>query len=144
MGFALPALPLPATRFVADFIGQGVFIPAHIERDLRADGQTTGSHLVTALGKLDAVEDCPLPGAYPNGACDLLLRADDVVYAPNSPIRAQVQRKAFRGAHFLYTLALADGTQLLAQIPSHADHAPGEWIGVAPALRHAVTFAREN
>ncbi|ARU05019.1 ABC transporter ATP-binding protein [Comamonas serinivorans] len=133
----------PATRFVADFIGKGVFVPARVVRDVNAQGQPRAAHLLTALGVLDALDDCPLPGAYANDECDLLLRADDVVHAPDSPLRAQVLRKAFRGADHLYTLALADGTQLLAQVPSHVDHALGDWMGIAPALRHAVTFARD-
>ena len=135
----------PATRFVADFIGQGVFIPTRVLRD--AD-PTRPVRLITALGELQVpadhlLQDTPAP-ANPCDEVDLLLRADDVVHAPDSPIRAQVLRKAFRGSDYLYTLALPDGTQLLAQIPSHVNHSAGDWLGIAPDLRHAVTFARER
>ena len=52
-------------------------------------------------------------------------------------------RKAFLGARFIYTLRLASGERVLAQVPSHHDHAIGEWIGIRPEVDHLVTFARE-
>ncbi len=42
----------------------------------------------------------PLPGAYAGGLCDVLLRADDIVHDDNAPVKAQIQRKAFRGSEF--------------------------------------------
>ena len=62
----------PATRFVADFIGHGVFVPARIVPC------GDGARLDTPLGPLEHLTDCPLPGPYPQGRCDLLLRADDL------------------------------------------------------------------
>jgi iron(III) transport system ATP-binding protein len=127
----------PATRFVADFIGHGVFAPAQIE-------QRGGSMVVhTALGDLTDLEECPLPGAYANGLCDVLLRADDIVHDDDAPVKAQIMRKAFRGSEFLYTLRLATGEALMAHVPSHHDHALGEWIGIRAEVDHVVTFARE-
>ena len=128
----------PATRFVADFIGHGVFVPAQIV----ADGD--GARLDTPLGPLDHLTDCPLPGAYPGGRCDLLLRADDIVHDDQAPVRAQVVRKAFRGSEFLYTLRLASGETLMVHVPSHHNHRVGEWIGIRPEVDHVVTFAMEQ
>jgi iron(III) transport system ATP-binding protein len=71
----------------------------------------------------------------------VLLRADDVVHDAGAPVQAQILRKAFRGALSLYTLRLADGLTVLAHVPSHHDHAVGEWIGVRPRAKHVVTFA---
>ena len=48
--------------------------------------------------------------------------------------------KAFRGADFLYTLRLADGTQVLSLVPSHHDHHIGERIGVRLETDHVVAF----
>ena len=127
----------PATRFVADFIGHGVFAQAHIEQR----GDNVVVH--TALGDLTDLEECPLPGAYANGLCDVLLRADDIVHDDNAPVKAQIMRKAFRGSEFLYTLKLATGETLMAHVPSHHDHALGEWIGIRAEVDHVVTFARE-
>ena len=124
----------PATRFVADFIGHGVFVPAQI----MADGDS--ARLQTPLGELAHLTDCPLPSTYPDGACDLLLRADDIVHDDHAPVKAQIVRKAFRGSEFLYTLKLASGQTVMAHVPSHHDHPLGEWIGIRPEVNHVVTF----
>ncbi|MFM6986739.1 MAG: ABC transporter ATP-binding protein [Hydrogenophaga sp.] len=126
----------PATRFVAEFIGHGVFAPAQIRQ--------SGAEVVvqTPLGALQDVEECPLPGAYEAGLCDVLLRADDIVHDDDAPVKAQIVRKAFRGAEFLYTLRLASGETVMTHVPSHHNHAVGEWIGIRPQVDHVVTFAR--
>ncbi len=72
----------------------------------------------------------------------MLLRPDDVVHDDASPLRAEVARKAFRGAQFLYTLRLPSGATLLALVPSHHDHAIGEHIGIRFDADHVVTFDR--
>ena len=124
----------PASRFVAEFIGHGVFTPAVI-RDV------AGEMVVqTPLGNLTDMAECPLPSAFPNGACDVLLRADDIVHDDDAPVKAQIMRKAFRGAEFLYTLRLATGDTVMALVPSHHDHSLGEWIGIRPQVDHVVTF----
>jgi iron(III) transport system ATP-binding protein len=127
----------PATRFVADFIGHGVFAPAQI---LASQG---GSVLRTPLGDLTGVQECPLPDAYPRGLCDVLLRADDIVHDDTAPVKARIERKSFRGSEFLYTLRLASGELLMAHVPSHHDHHVGEWIGIRAQVDHVVTFGRE-
>ncbi|MBB5204308.1 iron(III) transport system ATP-binding protein [Inhella inkyongensis] len=121
----------PATRFVAGFIGHGVFVPGTLE----------GNQVRTALGLLENAQDCPLPGAYPGGHCEVLLRADDVVHDDHAPTQARIEHKVFRGAEFLYTLQLTDGTRLIAAVPSHHDHHVGEWIGIRAQADHVVTFA---
>jgi iron(III) transport system ATP-binding protein len=127
----------PATRFVADFIGHGVFIHARI-------AQHGGGVVVhTALGDLSDMLECPLPGAYPDGLCDVLLRADDIVHDDAAAVKAQIVRKAFRGSEFLYTLQLQTGEAVMAHVPSHHDHAIGEWIGIRAEVDHVVTFQRE-
>jgi iron(III) transport system ATP-binding protein len=128
----------PATRFVADFIGHGVFTPAQIV----PDGH--GCIVRTPLGDLADVQECPLPSAYPDGRCDLLLRADDIVHDDAAPVKARIERKAFRGSEFLYTLRLAGGQQLMAHVPSHHDHQIGEWIGIRAEVDHVVTFPPET
>jgi iron(III) transport system ATP-binding protein len=135
----------PGTRFVADFIGHGVFTPARI---VAPGTPEPGGHcqciVRTALGDLNDVAECPMPDAYPGGECDVLLRADDIVHDDAAPVKAQIERKAFRGSEFLYTLRLASGERVLAQVPSHHDHAIGEWIGIRPEVDHVVTFPRAS
>ena len=126
----------PASRFVAQFIGHGVFTPAQIVACAH------GPCVHTPMGELDDPAECPLPDAYPGGECDVLLRADDIVHDDDSPVKAQIERKAFRGSEFLYTLRLKTGEQVMAHVPSHHDHQLGEWIGIRPAVDHVVTFER--
>jgi len=128
----------PATRFVADFIGHGVFTSARIV------DTDDGPRVQTPLGALSDAAECPLPAAYPDGECDVLLRADDIVHDDAAPVKACIERKAFRGSEFLYTLRLASGERVLAHVPSHHDHQVGEWIGIRAVVDHVVTFDREN
>ena len=126
----------PATRFVAEFIGHGVFAPAQIQ-------QVAGEVIVqTPMGALLDVDECPLPSAYEAGLCDVLLRADDIVHDDHAPVKAQIVRKAFRGSEFLYTLRLSSGETLMTHVPSHHNHAVGEWIGIRAEVDHVVTFER--
>ena len=127
----------PASRFVAQFIGHGVFAPAQIVACAH------GPCVHTPVGELDDVAGCPLPEAFPNGECDVLLRADDIVHDDASPVRALIERKAFRGSEFLLTLRLTSGERVMAHVPSHHDHQVGEWIGIRAEVDHVVTFPRE-
>lgn len=126
----------PATRFVAEFIGHGVFAPASI--------QQVNDHIVvqTPVGELTDVAGLPLPCAITDGACDVLLRADDIVHDDDAPVKAEIIRKSFRGSEFLYTLRLKTGEQVMAHVPSHHDHTVGEWIGIRAQVDHVVTFNR--
>jgi iron(III) transport system ATP-binding protein len=122
----------PASRFVADFIGHGVFVPG-VPRRTEA-----GTVMATPLGDLHDIIDenaHAAPQTY-----DILLRSDDVLHDDASPFKAKVLRKSFRGADFLYTLQLADGQQLLSLVPSHHNHDIGEWIGIRLDVSHVVAF----
>ena len=75
---------------------------------------------------------------------NVLLREDDIQHDDNSPVQAEVVRKTFRGADFLYTLRLKSGTEVYALVPSHHDHAIGEKIGICLAADHVVTFKDQS
>ncbi len=126
----------PATRFVADFIGHGVFTPATLRE---VNNQIVVS---TPVGELTDVAECPLPCAFTAGECDVLLRADDIVHDDDAPVKAEILRKSFRGSEFLYTLRLKTGETVMAHVPSHHDHTVGEWIGIRAEVDHVVTFNR--
>jgi iron(III) transport system ATP-binding protein len=119
----------PANRFVADFVGQGVFLPA---------SAINSRELEIELGVLR--------GTAPHGGRNLevLLRPDDVVHDDAAPIKAEVVHKAFRGAEILYTLRLRSGSKVLALVPSHHNHAIGERIGIRLDVDHVVAFAPEE
>ncbi|AON55570.1 ABC transporter ATP-binding protein [Herbaspirillum seropedicae] len=151
----------PATRFAADFIGHGVLLQGQLRgpdanAQALASRPATGHHqgdeqeeieVETAAGLLRGVPLHALHALHGQQAAqtsevDVLLRADDVIHDDASPFRARVVRKSFRGAEFLYTLALENGQTLLSLAPSHHDHAVGEWIGIRLEVTHLVTFAR--
>ena len=120
----------PMTRFVADFVGEGVLIEARA-------GESDGIH--TVLGSL---RHCPGCEIKPGQPISLLLRPDDVLHDDDSPLKAEVVKKAFRGAEFLYTLKLADGNEVLSLVPSHHNHAIGERIGIKLDVDHVIAFPR--
>jgi iron(III) transport system ATP-binding protein len=126
----------PATRFVAEFIGHGVFTPA----TLRKENNQMVAH--TAMGDLRDVADPARPLSFSEGKCDVLLRADDIVHDDDAPVKAEIIRKSFRGSEFLYTLRLKTGELVMAHVPSHHDHKLGEWIGIRAEVDHVVTFKR--
>jgi iron(III) transport system ATP-binding protein len=119
----------PANRFVADFVGQGVFLPA----------RALNSHQLE-------IELGVLKGEAPHGGrtVEVLLRPDDVVHDDAAPTQAEVVHKAFRGADILYTLRLASGRKVLALVPSHHNHALGERIGIRLDVDHVVAFQPET
>jgi iron(III) transport system ATP-binding protein len=120
----------PATRFVADFVGQGVFVP----------GEVIGPATVrTEIGVMRANGHAQFNLGQP---VDLLLRPDDVIHDDASELRAEVCQRAFRGAEFLYTLRMPSGTELLSLVPSHHNHSIGELIGIRIEPDHVVAFAR--
>ncbi len=120
----------PASRFVASFVGYGVFVPG-VTRP--------GPAVEIELGTL------PLPQSsygLPGEEVDVLLRADDIVHDDDSSLQAEVLTKAFRGGDFLYTVKLDSGQELLTMVPSHHDHAIGEKIGIKIVADHVVTFSK--
>jgi iron(III) transport system ATP-binding protein len=128
----------PATREVADFVGLGSFLPGRLRQ---RDGLSSVEFELGVL-PIRARTDQALAGASANlrGEVVVLLRPDDVIHDDASPLRAEVVRKAFRGAQFLYTLRLRSGAELLALVPSHHDHSLGELIGIRFDADHVVTF----
>jgi iron(III) transport system ATP-binding protein len=118
----------PASRFVADFVGEGVFLPVTVIDANRVDSE---------IGELNL----SAPTTRTSGErIELLLRPDDVVHDDASPTTAKVLARAFRGAEFLYTLELATGRSVLALVPSHHNHRIGEAIGIRVELDHVVAF----
>ena len=124
----------PVSRFVANFVGQGVFL----------SGKVLDSHHVEIeLGTLELdishqnISD-KLSGKGRN--VDVLIRPDDIVHDDESSLKAKVLHKAFRGAEILYTLRLPGGSTALSLVPSHHNHTIGEDIGIKLEVDHIVAF----
>ena len=116
----------PVNRFVADFVGQGVFLP----------GKAAGANRIEIeLGVLPSTSV-----VTESAALQVLLRPDDIIHDDASAQQAEVVAKAFRGAEFMYTLRLPSGQLVLSLVPSHHNHAIGERIGIRLDVDHVVAF----
>jgi len=126
----------PATRFVADFVGQGVFLPGAV-----LSSRQVSIELGVLNGEIPA--SCAMGCDVCGKGCqvEVLLRPDDIIHDDASGMHAEVLSKAFRGAEILYTLKLGSGRKVLALVPSHHNHAIGERIGIRLDVDHVVAFA---
>ena len=119
----------PVSRFVADFVGQGVLMRGKVVDDDRID---------TELGLLPHCPGCALRTGE---NVDVLLRPDDILHDDDSARQAEVVHKAFRGADILYTLKLPSGSKILSLVPSHHNHEIGQKIGIKLEIDHVVAFS---
>jgi len=124
----------PVDRFVAGFIGQGVWLP--ILRD-------SGGMLQSEFGPL-VPDSSELPHQYGtevvgDRALEMLLRPDDVVRRDDG-VPAEVIEKSFRGADILYRLRLPSGTDILYITKGHNDLPVGASLPVAIQMNELVLF----
>ena len=94
----------PRTRFIADFVGQGVFLRG-MATSPDASSPSSASSRPRCRSRLAKARGRPL------------VRPDDIVHDDESPWKAEVAAKAFRGADFVYTLKLSSGTRVLSLVP---------------------------
>ena len=130
----------PGNRFVANFVGQGVFLPGTM---------LDSHHVEIELGILTGTIAHECTSGYcllcrPGSPVEVLIRPDDIVHDDASPLRAVVLHKAFRGADILYTLRLPGGATALSLVPSHHNHAIGEKIGIKLEVDHVVAFSKSG
>jgi iron(III) transport system ATP-binding protein len=97
----------PTNRFVARFLGEADFVPAHV----------VGDRVDTELGS------CALDGPPPTAApgSELVVRPDDVVFVPapeGAEEAAVISAAEFQGAWILYDLLLPSGRT----VRSRRDH----------------------
>ena len=128
----------PLTREVADFVGLGCFLPGRLHEHEGVSSVVFELGVLPIRSRADQAIASARAGA--RGEVVVLLRPDDVIHDDHSLLMAEVVRKAFRGAQFLYTLRLPSGAELLALVPSHHNHAIGEHIGIRFDADHVVTF----
>lgn len=120
----------PVNRFIAGFVGEGVLLPGKVVEDEKVEIE---------IGVIEGEFDAP---CCKDCGVDVLLRPDDIIHDDDSPLKADVSAKAFRGAQILYTLKLPSGAEMLSLVPSHHNHAIGEPIGIRLATDHVVTFRK--
>ena len=113
----------PANRFTFEFIGVSNFLPL-----VRENGQ-----LMLDCGEKIPYPDQVAPEAE-NGGYDLGVRPNDIVFDPQSPIRAKVDSRVFLGSEYNYFLSLGkkqvrvQQSMLDARTKGVADE--GELVGI--------------
>ena len=129
----------PANLFVADFVGQGAFLPGTVINAGSVEVELGVLRSSLPLECTPGCRDC-------RRGCHVavLLRPDDVIHDDGSHQKAEVVSRAFRGAEFLYTLRLASGLVVQSLVPSHHNHAIGERIGIRLDVDHVVAFRTET
>ena len=116
---------MPASRFVANFVGQADFIPGEIRDNV----------VVTEIGNL------PQPRDYQGGyKVMVMIRPDDIQIQEDEAGRARIETRQFRGSENLYGIRLESG--LL--IHSHAESTQVYELGIPVSLNivatHTVVF----
>lgn len=122
----------PNTRFVADFVGQGIMLDGRV-----VDENTVQTVLADLHGKVP-------PGCKAGCPVKVLVRPDDVIHNDDSSLTARIIERNFRGSHYLYTLELESGEKILSMVHSHHKHALGEQLGIELELDHLVVFPDEH
>ncbi len=112
----------PANQFVANFIGEGVFLPATIKPE---------SILDTPLGEFTHKSAAHFPVSDP---VDLMVRPEHVIISEDGELSARIVDKVFRGPHYLYTLEFNDGYRLLSLVSSSMDYRNGTEVTVSLQL----------
>ena len=122
----------PKTSYVANFIGEGVFIKGEVINSIEVK---------TDIGNIKG----HTPHNFEKGKkVRVLIRPDDILHDDDSKVTAYVRGKAFRGAEFLYTLETQNGLYLQSLVPSHHDHPMNEPIGIKTEIDHLVIFTDEE
>lgn len=118
----------PKSRFVANFIGDGVFVKGSmIEENV----------VITDFAEIRGQS---VSQALHGSEVELLVRPDDVKLNTQSAINGKVTKKSFKGAQTMYTLELETGDTLLSLLPSHEDFEVGDTMGISIDADHLVCF----
>ena len=121
----------PANRFVASFVGDGVFLGAKIDNNLKLNSN---------LGVFSIKPDS---GFKQGDKVVFLVRPDDIIHDDESETLAKVVDRSFQGSHILYQLELQHlgHARVLCLALSHHDHPLNELIGIRLDLEHLIVFA---
>ncbi|MCP9447451.1 MAG: ABC transporter ATP-binding protein [Nitrospira sp.] len=116
---------VPATPFVADFVGQADFIPGLVQ-----DGK-----VLTELGDfpntLGAADGTPLV---------VMIRPDDIHLIPNQAAGARIVSRQFRGSENLYAVRLGSGQIVHSSESSTTIYREGTAVDVGVSATHTVLF----
>jgi iron(III) transport system ATP-binding protein len=116
---------LPATGFVARFVGQANFLP----------GRVVGPAIETALGNF------PNTANFPQGATvEVMIRPEQLGVRPDPAGNASVVSRRFRGADTLVGVRLSSGIVVHSYQPSALPLPPRGRVRVVAQPTHVVAF----
>ena len=120
---------MPATPFVADFVGQADFIP----------GTVTQGMVHTELGEFPDTIECT------DGTnVVVMIRPDDIHLVPTEGARSQVISRQFHGSENLYTVSLPSGQIVHSSQGSTSVYQAGTTVELRVLATHTVLFRQEK
>lgn len=119
---------LPATRFVADFVGQADFIAGRIQQGL----------VHTELGTFPNT----ISGSE-GDAVAVMIRPDDVHLVPNTSAKSKIVARQFRGSENLYRVQLPSGQIVHSSESSTSVYQEGTSVELRVSATHTVLFQAE-
>ena len=126
----------PASRFVAQFVGQGTLIAGEV---------VDANAVATALGVIHSrtALECA-----PGSRVEVLMRPDDLLCVEGgagagAAAGGTIEEQDFRGADYLYTIRLDNGEKVLSLARSHEGYTVGTRVGLRLDTRHLIVFAAE-
>ncbi len=120
---------MPATPFVADFVGQADFIPGTISQGM----------VHTELGEFPNTIECT-----DGTAVVVMIRPDDIHLVPTEGARARVLSRQFRGSENLYTVSLPSGQIVHSSQGSTSVYQAGTTVELRVLATHTVLFRQED
>jgi iron(III) transport system ATP-binding protein len=120
---------MPATPFVADFVGQADFIP----------GTVSQGRVHTELGEFPDTIECT-----DGTAVVVMIRPDDIHLVPTKDARSRVLSRQFRGSENLYTVTLPSGQIVHSSQGSTSVYQVGTAVELHVLATHTVLFRRED
>jgi iron(III) transport system ATP-binding protein len=115
----------PATRFVAEFVGEADFLRCMVKEE----------GIVSEIGTFQN------PDGHPVGIpVDIMIRPDDIDFIPHPDGDVVVVGRQFHGAENLYRLRLASGVRVHSVQPSTTLYPVGTRVRLVANLIHVVAF----
>ena len=120
---------LPATPFVADFVGQADFIPGTVSHGM----------VQTELGEFPDTLEC-----QDGTTVVVMIRPDDIHLVPTEGARSRVISRQFRGSENLYTVSLPSGQIVHSSQGSTSIYQVGTAVELRVLATHTVLFRQET
>jgi len=120
---------MPATPFVADFVGQADFIPGTVSQGM----------VHTELGEFPDTIECK------DGTnVVVMIRPDDIHLVPTEGARSRVLSRQFHGSENLYTISLPSGQIVHSSQGSTSVYQAGTTVELRVLATHTVLFRQEE